>query len=178
MPSRSDGETDKGDIFSLLSAHRRRYTIHFCKREEGPVELSDLAEQVAAWEQEKDIEELEWDERKKVYTSLQQTHLPTLADAGMITFENGTIELTDRAKELDVYLDIVSGESIPWGSYYLGLSAVGFAVLGGVWLDILPTDLLPVEGWAALVVATFAISAAIHVSQSRRFRLGKMEEPP
>jgi len=178
MATTTDDSPGRGEVFDLLSNHRRRYAIHFCKQQEGPVTLSDLAEQVAAWELDKTIEELEWNERKRVYTSLQQTHLPTLEDAGMIVYEDGEVELTDRAKELDVYLDVVPGGSIPWGIYYLGLSAIAFGVLGGVWLEILPTETIPTVGWAALVVLSFAVSAVVHVYQNRRYRLGELEAPP
>jgi hypothetical protein len=167
----------KGEVFDLLSNHRRRYVIHFCKQQEGPVEVGELAEQVAAWENDKTVEEIDHAERKRVYTSLQQTHLPTLADAGMILYENGTVELTDRVRELDVYLDIVPSDSIPWGVYYLGLSAVGFGVVGAVAAGILPTDPLPAVGWAALVVTIFAVSSAYHVYQSQKFRLGEAGPP-
>ena len=178
MATTSDGAPDKGEVFDLLSNHRRRYTIHFCKQEERAVTLSDLAEQVAAWEQEKTVEEIEWAERKRVYTSLQQTHLPTLADAGMIHYENGEVELTDRAEQLEVYLDVVPSDSIPWGVYYLGLSGVGFIVLGAVWLGFLPTETVSALGWATLVLSVFTISSIVHVYQSRKFRLGEVDTPP
>ncbi len=109
------GTLESGQIFDLLSNHRRRYAIHYCKREGEPVELGDLAEHVAAWELDKEVEELTSAERKRVYTSLQQTHLPTLAEAEMVEFDDRTIELTEKANELDVYLDVVPGDSIPWG---------------------------------------------------------------
>ncbi len=178
MATSNDGSPDQGEVFDLLSNHRRRYAIHFCKQEERPVSLSDLAEQVAAWEQDKEVDELEWAERKRVYTSLQQTHLPTLDDAGMIHYEDGEVELTDRAEQLEVYLDVVPSDSIPWGVYYLGLSAVAYVVLGTVWAGILPTGPVPALGWAALAVAPFAVSAAVHVYQSRKYRLGEVDTPP
>ncbi|MFC4439585.1 MULTISPECIES: DUF7344 domain-containing protein [Natrialbaceae] len=174
----SGSRTDRGEIFDLLSNHRRRYTIHYCKRENGPVELGDLAEHVAAWELDKEIEGLTSAERKRVYTSLQQTHLPTLEKANMVEFDNRTIELTDQASDLEVYLDIVPGDSIPWGVYYLGLSAIGFAVMGGLWMEWIPTETLPVLGWATLSIALFAASAVIHVFQNRKLRLGETEQPP
>lgn len=173
-----DGTPGRGEIFSLLSNHRRRYAIHICKREENPVTLGSLAEQIAAWEQDKEVNEITSDERKRVYTSLQQTHLPTLADAGMVTFENGEVALTDRADDLDVYLDIVPGNSVPWGTYYLGLSGFGAAVLAGLWLDLLPTDPVTTLAWASLVVGLFAVSALVHVYQTRNLRLGDVEIPP
>ena len=168
----------RGEIFDLLSNRRRRYAIHYCKQVGEPVTLSDLAEQVAAWELDKDVEALTSAERKRVYTALQQSHLPTLERADVIEFEDHTIELTDEAAALEVYLDIVPPDSIPWGVYYLGLSALGFVVLAGVWAEVVPTGPVPALGWAALVLALVAASAVAHVVTSRRYRLGELERPP
>ncbi len=173
-----DKQSREGEIFDLLSNQRRRYAIHYCKREDEPVTLGDLAEHVAAWELDKEIEEITSAERKRVYTSLQQTHLPTLERADVIEFDDRTIELTDEAAQLDVYLDIVPGDSVPWGVYYLGLTAVGSVVMGGLWLELIPTETISELGWATLVFALFAVSAVVHVGQNRRMRLGEMERPP
>lgn len=172
------GQSQEGEIFDLLSNQRRRYAIHYCKREGEPVTLGDLAEHVAAWELEKDVEAITSAERKRVYTSLQQTHLPTLERADMIEFDDRTIELTDEAAELDVYLDVVPADSVPWGVYYLGLTAVGSVVMGGLWLEVIPTETVPELGWTTLVFALFGVSAVVHVVQNRQMRLGEMERPP
>ncbi|WP_435552329.1 DUF7344 domain-containing protein [Natrinema sp. CGMCC1.2065] len=173
-----DDQSREGEIFDLLSNQRRRYAIHYCKREDGPVTLGDLAEHVAAWELEKEVDEITSAERKRVYTSLQQTHLPTLERADVIEFDDRTIELTDEAAELDVYLDIVPGDSVPWGVYYLGLSAVGAVVMAGLWLEVIPTKTIPELGWATLTFGLFAASAVVHIVQNRRMRLGEIEKPP
>ena len=178
MAIQGEARPDRGGVFDLLSNHRRRYALHYCKREDEPVELGDLAEHVAAWELDKEVEEVTSAERKRVYTALQQQHLPTLERADMIEFEGHTVSLTDEATKLDVYLDVVPEESIPWGLYYLGLSAVAGVVLAGLWLEVVPTETVPVLGWATLVFALFAGSAIVHVLQSRRMRLGEMEKPP
>jgi len=86
--------------------------------------------------------------------------------------------LTDEAAELEVYLDIVPGDSIPWGVYYLGLTVVGSVVMGALWLEVIPTETVPKLGWATLVFALFAISAVVHVIQTQRMRLGEIEKPP
>jgi hypothetical protein len=166
---------ERDEIYQLLSNHRRRHTIHFLKHVDDSTTLSDLAEQIAAWEQEKPVNELTSDERKRVYTSLQQTHLPRLADAGMITFEDGAVELTDRASELEVYLDIVPEGSIPWGVYYLGLSVISLAIVFGVWLEVGPTELVPDLAWATAIILMFLVSAVFHSLNNRRFRLGRSE---
>ena len=169
---------EKDELYDLLSNHRRRYVLHFCKRTDGPVTLSELAEQVAAWEQDKAVAEITSAERKRVYTSLQQTHLDRLDDAGIVAFEGDRIELTEAAEELDIYLDIVPAESIPWGVYYLGLSVLGAVVLGGVAVGFVPTGTVPPVGWGFLVVAAFLCSAIAQVIQNRRYRLDQLEQPP
>ncbi|SEW16996.1 DUF7344 domain-containing protein [Natrinema salifodinae] len=176
--TRQDDQSRQGEIFDLLSNRRRRYAIHYCKREGEPVTLGDLAEHVAAWELDKEVEEITAAERKRVYTSLQQTHVPTLERADVIEFDDRTIELTSEATELDVYLDIVPADTIPWSTYYLGLTGVGTIVMAGVWLEAVPTEVIPELGWATLVFALFAVSAVVHDVQTRRMRLGELERPP
>ncbi|SIR40230.1 hypothetical protein SAMN05421809_1224 [Natronorubrum daqingense] len=178
MATPMSSDSRKGEIFDLLSNQRRRYTIHYCKRENEPVTIGDLAEHVAAWELDKEVAELTSAERKRVYTSLQQTHLPTLERADVIEFDDRTIELTDEAAALDVYLDVVPADSIPWGVYYLGLAALGGVIIGGLWLEVVPTGTVSELEWATLVFALFAFSAVVHVVQSRQMRLGEIERPP
>jgi hypothetical protein len=169
---------EKDVVYDLLSNHRRRYVLHYCKQNENPVTLSELAEQVAAWEQDKEIKELTSAERKRVYTSLQQTHLDRMAEAGILEFDGDEIELTAKAEELDVYLDIVPAGSIPWGVYYLGLSVIAAVVIAAVWIGFVPTETVPPMGWAAILLSVFFISAVAQVIQNRRYRLDRLEKPP
>lgn len=171
-------QPEKDEIYDLLSNHRRRYVIHFCKEADEPLTLSDLAEKVAAREQDKAVAELTSAERKRVYTSLQQTHLDRLADADMIDYDGDEIELTDGATELDVYLDVVPEGSIPWGVYYLGISLLSAVVLAGVWIGFVPTETVPAIGWAALILVVFLASSVAQVMQNRRYRLGTVDDPP
>lgn len=57
-----------------------------------------MSEQIAAWENNEAIEEVTADERRRVYVSLHQTHLPRMDEAGVLQYENSrdTIELTER----------------------------------------------------------------------------------
>jgi hypothetical protein len=168
----------KDSVYELLSNHRRRYVLHYCKRNNGSATLSELAEQVAAWEHEKPVDEVTSAERKRVYTSLQQTHLDRMSDAGVIDYDGDEVALTDKAQELDVYLDIVPASSISWGLYYLGLSGLAAAVLFGVWVGFVPTDTVPAIGWAAIVLTAFFVSSVAQVLQNRRYRLDRFERPP
>jgi len=176
-PEATDTSLSRDEAFDILSNHRRRYALHAVKQTEGSLELSEIAEQVAAWENGKSLTDITTTERHRVYTSLQQTHLPTMDRAGVIEYDNGTVQLTPQAEDLDIYLDVVPGNSIPWGEYYLGLAGLSGAVIAAVRLGIFPSS-IPDLAWGALIVVVFALSAAYHVWQSRRFRLGTDHDPP
>ncbi|WP_435185955.1 DUF7344 domain-containing protein [Halobellus sp. EA9] len=174
----ADEALHKDEIFDLMSNHRRRYAIHYLKGADDPVPLAELAEQVAAWEHDKRVEEIASAERKTTYTSLQQTHLPRLDRAGVVDFEDGEVELEDRVERLDIYLDIVPANSISWGMYYLGLSAFAILVLAALWVDFLPTDGVPVLAYPAVLIAMFAVSAGYHAYVNHKYRFENLERPP
>jgi hypothetical protein len=73
-------------IYGTLSNHRRRRVLWKLMETER-VELGDLAEQIAARELEKPRGQLTTQERKRLYVSLYQAHLPKLADVDAITYD-------------------------------------------------------------------------------------------
>src|SRR6056297_517739 len=95
------------DVFTILSNERRRHTVRAMQELSMPIELGDLAEHVAAWELEKDVSAITSTERRRVYTSLQQTHLDKLEEAGIIECDRKTIEPTERLEDLEFYLEVV-----------------------------------------------------------------------
>jgi hypothetical protein len=163
--------TTREDVFSLLSNQRRRYAVRACQQLETPIELGELAEYVAAEECNKSIMEITGEERRRVYTSLQQIHIDKLEEANVIECERKTITPTERLEELEFYLEVVPGNEIPWAQYYLGLSGVTGVVVAAAWLGVYP-DVASGLGWALGVVAVFAVSAAVHYYETRRHRLG------
>ncbi|MGM0591481.1 MAG: DUF7344 domain-containing protein [Halobacteriota archaeon] len=170
------GETplSQDTIFSILSNERRRLVIHYLKRHRESVRLRDLSTQVAAWENGVDVAELTYKQRKRVYTSLHQTHLPKLYAAGIVDYDRdrGTVRLTDRAADLDLYLEVVSAENVAWSDYYLGLSAVAAILVITAWVGVYPFSLLDDLTYALFITLALAISAALHTLHTRRKRLG------
>lgn len=160
------------DAHALLSNHCRRFALHHLKRTES-AELGELSEQVAAWENDVAVGEIDSRTRKNVYTSLQQHHLPKLDEKGVVSYDerSGEVELSAAAEELDIYLEVVSGNDIPWSQYYLGLSAVSAALMAAVWINVIP---LPIGdlGWMAFVVAAFTVSSLAHTYESKQNKLG------
>lgn len=163
------------EIFDVLSNERRQCVLHYLKQHEGRrVELRELVDHVAAWENDTTPEHLNSDERKRVYTALRQSHLPKLDDAGVIEYEHmrGEVELTDQARQVQLYMEYVPEQDIPWCQYYLGLSLVGIALLAVTWLGIYPFTGLSGLALGTILMTIFSVSAAVHTYQSVHNRIG------
>ena len=80
-------ELSRDLVFDVLKNRRRRYALHYLRRADESVQLSELAEQVAAWENDIEVDAISAAERKRVYTALYQSHLPKLDDAGYIDWD-------------------------------------------------------------------------------------------
>ena len=174
-------EVSEDELFDVLANQRRRFAVHLLKREaEDSVAIGDMAEQIAAWENGIDTTEITGSERKRVYTALQQSHLPKMDDAGVVDFDKdrGTIEPTPALTDVDLYMDVVEGKEIPWSTYYLGLSGVAVALTGAVWLGAWPFVLLPDMAWTLAIVVAFAFSAITHKYYTAEMKVGEPDEPP
>ena len=169
------------ELFDLLSNQRRRFAVHALSRQpEAEVELSTLAERVAAWENDVDHTELDYAERKRVYTALQQSHLPRMDQAGVVHFDKdrGVVEASSVLDDAEIFLEVVRGREIPWSKYYIGLSATAIALLGAVAVEAAPFDGVPTIGWFTAVVTAFTVSAFAHWYYDQQNRLGSKERPP
>lgn len=170
----------RDEVFDILSNQRRRHALHFLKQRNGDAtELRELSAQLAAWENGKPTERVTSDERRRVYTSLQQFHLPKLHQSGIVEYDSqrGVADLTNEATDLDVYLDVVEEDDVPWSLYYAGLSGLSIALVGVVSLGIYPLTVLPGLAWGFFIAAAFAVSALAHAYHDRRMHLGA-EGPP
>jgi hypothetical protein len=179
QPQTDSGESlSKDTIFSTLSNQRRRYVIHYLKHDPEQVRIRDLAEQVAAWENDLTVEELTYKQRKRVYTSLHQTHLPKMDDCGIVEYDRdrGLISIASKAAELDVYLEVVSEDDIPWSDFYLGLSAAALLLVGVAWAGVLPINVPPL-GYAAVIALAFGLTAGVHSYLTRQMRVGGTDSP-
>ena len=148
-------------IFDILKNQRRRHVLRYLRENESTT-LSDLAEHVAALENDKDVRSLTSSERKRVYVGLYQCHLPRMNDAGVIDFDSdrGRIELRDTADQLDEYLDVEDGPARPWHLYQLSLAVGGgliYAASAGLFGAEALVSLLVVP---ALVVAVAGVALA------------------
>ncbi|GAA0231538.1 hypothetical protein ACFFQF_25790 [Haladaptatus pallidirubidus] len=166
-------------IFHILQTQRRRDALRYLKSTDGPIEMRDLAEQVAAWENDTTVRKLSSNERQRVYIALYQSHLPKLDNEGIIEYNQsrGIVERGPLADQFDPYLDTPgeiadenatdanavddSDAGLPWLRYYRRLTAIGIALVSSAWVGIRPFSLVPDLVWGALLVSAFgALSLA------------------
>ncbi|ADD06043.1 uncharacterized protein Nmag_2483 [Natrialba magadii ATCC 43099] len=170
----------KGDVFEVLRNQRRRYVLHFLKQDGRPVELGDLAQQLAAWEYDTTLDGVTPAQRKRVYTTLQQTHLPKMDEVGILHFDSdqGVIRPTDRTRDISVYLEIVPGREFAWRELYLSLGAISSALVAALWLEIYPLTMMSNLAWMGLLSVVVTLTAVVHIYHERHMRLGHGEQPP
>lgn len=148
--SRSLGETE---IHDILRNQRRRKVLDHMRESGGKVELRGLAEHIA--ELESGESPPPSDVRESVYNSLHQTHLPKLDAEGVVEYDEQrkTISLCRRARELDIYMEVITPYGIPWAEYYRGLATVALLGILGVELGVPLIEAIPV----LLVVSAFLV---------------------
>jgi len=170
-------EPTEQEVFDILSNRRRRYAL-YALADDDAATIGSLAEQIAAWENECTVTDITSAERKRVYTALQQSHLPKLERTGLVSFdrESGRVRPTDTVEEMDIYLEIVGEEQLSWDQYYLGLSAVSVGIVAAIWLDLPFFRAVSPLIWMTIVVGLFTVSAAAH--NYRSSGLNAATEPP
>lgn len=94
------------EALELLSNRRRRYALYHLRRRDEAVSLAELAARIAEWEEGTTDE-------AAVRADLYHSHLPRLADAGVVAFDP-EMEIAELASQgqtpLSKYLDLAADE--------------------------------------------------------------------
>lgn len=169
-----DAETDdqlsKDVIFELLKNRRRREVLTYLLEADETVTLGELAEQIAAWENDTSVNALSSDQRKRVYVALYQTHLPKMDDAGIVEYDQdrGLISLADNADLLMMYLDTDTHRQDRWDRWYAGLSVAGGLLVSAALVGLPGLTALPTVAIAGGVVVAFFVLSLAHVATNRQ----------
>lgn len=170
LPEDED-DLDRDEIFEVLSNERRRLVLHYLKRqsESESVDFATLVDQVAAWENETQVRDLDSSDRKCVYTALRQTHLPKLDDLGVVNYDSqrGGVTLTDKVEDIEVYMEYIPEHDVSWSRLYLLLSSLSGLFVFLVWGGIGPFGGVSGFALATGIILAFGISALYHTYQSR-----------
>lgn len=169
MSETEGGELTQDTVFEILSNSRRRFMLSYLNEHDGPVHLMDLANEIAAWENDTTVDELTDKQSKRVYVSVYQTHVPKLVSTDLIEYdsESGLIELSDRAREIDRYMPDQETER-PWPQYYAVLAVVSAAFYGAVAFGVPVLEALTTAGAGVVVVVAFAVLSGVHYLQRDR----------
>lgn len=164
--SESDSESlSQGVIYDILSSPRRRFVLYYLREHGGEATVSELADEVAAWENDLAVDALSDKQRKRAYVSLYQTHIPKLAEVGIIDYDkdSGLVRMTDRANRVNRYLVAEEPDGFQWELHYLGLAIVSTVFL----VIVVLTGALSPTVAGGLIVLAFAVSAVAHVLYRR-----------
>jgi hypothetical protein len=142
-------------VFEILKNERRRRVLSYLRTHDERVTLSDLAEHIAALENDTDVASITSSQRKRVYVGLYQCHLPKMDDMGVVDFNQnrGIVELGPHAAQLYEYLDNESEATRNWPMYYLGIATVGILHLGIALSGLVQSALFVVAGFGLVCLA-------------------------
>lgn len=148
---------DTDTVFATLKNNRRRLALRYVRQQGGQTILSDLANHITAQENGIPESQITSKQRKRVYVSLYQIHLPGMDRSGVVAFNRarGTIEVTPHTAELYPYLDASTGVNSN-SNHYLTVTIFGGLLYGFGLLLLGPGSWfvsLTVVGLVASVVA-------------------------
>lgn len=93
-------------IFDLLSHHRRRAILKLLLTHDRALTLTDLRNEILETDQEVEITEIDGEQVKRVHASLHHTHVPKLAEAGIVVYDRDrhVVEPTEKISRLEPFL--------------------------------------------------------------------------
>jgi len=167
----TDQSLSQDVVFDLLSSPRRRYVLYLLRETDEPVELTTLAERVAAWENDTVVDQITEQERKRVYVSLYQTHIPRLAETGAVEYDkdSGLVSLAADSREIDTYLEQAE-DGLRWEWIYLLLASASAVVLALRLLEVGLFAGLSESLITVVVIVAFAVTAGAHTLYRLRSR--------
>jgi hypothetical protein len=146
-------------VFEILKNRRRRTVLQYLEGEDEPVPLGEIAEHVAADENDTTVAKVTSKERKCAYVGLYQCHLPKMDDMNIVEFNQnrGHVRLGPNAGQLKQYLDWEAQDRRPWPLLYGAVSGTGFGLVA-------LTAVFTGTGIAPLVVSMLVLVAISVIS--------------
>lgn len=159
------------EVHEILRNARRRRTLQYLKQRLEPVSVRALSERIAEWEA--GTSPAPRGLRQSVYNSLHQTHLPKLDEIGVVEYDKDRkmVELDEHARDVDIYMDVVTRFGFTWATYYRTLGVV--SLLGIILCETSMPLFAQVEPlvFATVFLAVFGASAAYQLWSRRWFYL-------
>lgn len=165
MAGDSRPELEAVDIHEVLSNERRRMVLSILHEEDGETTARDLSERIAELETGQNPPPRNI--RQSAYVSLHQTHLPKLDELGIIAYDESSkrVALTDRARQVSVYMETVPRYGISWSEYYVAVSAIGLLLVVASWIGVPVLGSVSGLTWAVLALLLIGGSAIYQTIQ-------------
>ncbi|POG53791.1 DUF7344 domain-containing protein [Haloferax marisrubri] len=156
MATTSEPGLSETRIHEVLSNDRRRMAIEFLQ--DGDLTLRELSERIA--EAETGESPPPRNIRQSAYVSLQQTHIPKLAELDIVNYdEESKVVSLAEAGDVTVYMEVVPEGELSWSEYYAALAALGIVLMIAVVVGVPVISGVGAPGLASLVFAALGGSA-------------------
>ncbi|WP_224268678.1 helix-turn-helix domain-containing protein [Haloprofundus salinisoli] len=101
------GDNRQNQLFDVLSHPHRRFILHYLQSAETPLPVKKLMSELVAWEIQRPETDPMDDEKKAIKIALVHNHLPKIAQAGLIRYDDArqSVTITDRTKEGEAHLE-------------------------------------------------------------------------
>jgi hypothetical protein len=148
------------EIHDILRNDRRRHVLEHLQESLGSVTVRELSETIAAREAGESPPPRPL--RESVYNSLHQTHLPKLDDEGVVDYDKHrkTVELQSGARDVNVYMEVVTEYGITWADYYRSVATLALALVVASELGTPGVSAAPPLLWASVSLGAITASTA------------------
>jgi hypothetical protein len=154
---------EQGETLSLLGNDRRLRVVHSLVESDEPTTTRALATRIAEAEAAREGSDATADDLyKSVYVSLQQTHLPKLADHGIVDYDPdaNAVRPGPRLDEARVYVRPETEEPARLPPALAVVAGVGLVAVLGARFDLPLVSAVEPTVWAALaLLAVLAVVA-------------------
>lgn len=157
---------DPDTAFRLLSNRRRRQLLLLLAERDEELSLQEVADALAARLDETGAPDGPATAYQSIYVSLYQNHVPRLAEAGVVTYDETrrTVRIA-HTPETRLVLKLLDAQpDRSWRQPYVGLSGLVVAVFAGSVLGPIPVVGAP---WVLPMILTAVGLAAIGLHQYR-----------
>jgi DNA-binding transcriptional ArsR family regulator len=166
----------EAEVYEILANRRRRETIrHLSERVDGArLSLRDLSEAIAVHETgdappPRAI-------RESVYNSLHQTHLPKLEELGVVDYdrEERIVTLRERARDVNIYMGVVTRYGLTWSEIYRTLGVVALTVVVAALAEVPVVGSVAPLAWTTAFLLAFVVATSYQL-WSNRWRLKRAQ---
>ena len=170
LAGQSGGGLPLETVFDILRNERRQLVLGYVAvTGDDVVNIGELAEHVAAIENDVPVNALSSQQRKRVYVALYQCHLPKMGDSDVIEFDKdrGTIRLGPNADQITPYLDLQTDDDVGPAPVRRSLAVVATTCLIAYLLAASLAESGVVLG-GATILAGFAVGAVLEYQDRNR----------